>query len=120
MPRMPTIRDVVQALGNRDGVEAVIVLGKDGLPIDSRAQDGLDSESVAALVPSVIEGCNRLGAAGGRGDFGFGIVEYDRGLAVLTKLTDESLMAILVKRDINIGRLLFELRRHRSAIADLL
>jgi len=117
---MPTIRDVVQALGNRDGVEAVIVLGKDGLPIDSRVQDGLDSESVAALVPSVIEGCNRLGAAGGRGDFGFGIVEYDHGLAVLTKLTDDSLMAILVKRDINVGKLLFELRRHRSAIANLL
>ncbi len=105
---------------NRPGVDAVIVMGRDGLPIDSRAQDGIDSDNVAALVPSVIESCNRLGAVGARGDFGFGVVEYDKGLAVLSELTDDSLLAILVQRDTNIGRLLFELRRHRAAIADLL
>ena len=117
---MPTIRDVVQVLGNREGVEAVIVLGRDGLPIDSRTANGVDSESVAALVPSVVESCNRLGDAGGRGDFGFGVVEFDNGLAVIAELTPETLLTILIQRDINIGQLLFELQRHRAAIAHLL
>ncbi len=117
---MPTIRDVVQVLGNRDGVEAVIVLGRDGLAIDSRTTNGVDSESVAALVPSVVESCNRLGDAGGRGEFGFGVVEFDNGLAVIAELTADTLLTILVRPDINIGQLLFELQRHRSAIAHLL
>ena len=34
--------------------------------------------------------------------------------------TADSLLAILVKPDTNVGKLLYELRRHRIAIADLL
>ena len=49
---MPGIRDVVQALQRRPGVEAVVVVGRDGLPIDSSGQ-GVDADSVAALLPGV-------------------------------------------------------------------
>lgn len=117
---MPSIRDVVQALGNRAGIDAVIVLGHDGLMIDSRTGDGIDSESVAALVPSIVDSCNRLGAAGGRGGMGMAVVEFTAGLAIVAELTDESLLAILVSPGTNIGDLLYDLRRHRTAIARLL
>lgn len=117
---MPTIRDVVQALGGRDGVEGVIVLGRDGLTIDAHTVDGIDADGLAALVPSVVAACNRLGSAAGRGSFGTGVVEYDRGLALVTEVTPESLLAIFVRADTNIGGLLHELRRHREAIAELL
>ena len=50
---MATIRDVVEALARRGGVDAVVVVGRDGLPIDARAADGVDAENVAALLPSV-------------------------------------------------------------------
>jgi len=117
---MPTIRDVVQALGNRDGTDAVIVLGRDGLVIDSRVRNGLDSENLAALVPSVVESCNRLGDAGDKGEFGMGVVEYTDGLMIVADLTSESLLAILVQRNTNVGNLLYELKRHRASIAQLL
>jgi predicted regulator of Ras-like GTPase activity (Roadblock/LC7/MglB family) len=117
---MPSIHDVVQALGSRDGIDAVIVLGHDGLMIDSRTSNGFDSESLAALIPSIVDGCNRLGAAGDRGGFGMAVVEFQAGLAIVAELTDESLLAILVSPDTNIGDLLYELRRHRAAIARLL
>jgi predicted regulator of Ras-like GTPase activity (Roadblock/LC7/MglB family) len=117
---MPSIHDVVQAIGSRDGIDAVIVLGHDGLMIDSRTSDGFDSESVAALVPSIVESCNRLGAAGGRSRFGMAVIEFTTGLAIVAELTDESLLAIVVRPDTNVGDLLYELRRHRAAIARLL
>ena len=121
---MPTIRDVVKVLGNRAGVDAVIVLGRDGLPIDSRidgsAAARLDPDSVAALVPPIVESCCHLGEAGDRGSFRFGVVEFNEGMAVLSELTPDTLLAILVKPGINIGQLLFELRRHKAAIAQLL
>jgi predicted regulator of Ras-like GTPase activity (Roadblock/LC7/MglB family) len=117
---MASIRDVVKVLRNREGVDAVIVLGRDGLPIDSRTSDALDSENVAALVTPIVESCTRLGEASGRGDFGFGVVEFDHGLAVIGELTSDTLLAILVQPEVNIGQLLFELRRHRAAIAQLL
>ena len=51
---MPTIRDLVGAIRQREGVEAAIVLGRDGLLIDSQAVPNLDAEDVAAHVPSII------------------------------------------------------------------
>ena len=83
---MPTIRDVVQALGRRDGVDAVIVLGRDGLPIDAVTRDGLDTDGVAAMVPSVAAAFNRLGSAAGRGDFTSSVVEYGKGMMIVSVL----------------------------------
>src|SRR5256886_5551983 len=71
---MATIREVVEALSRRTGVDAVVVVGRDGLPIDSRTANGVDAESVAALLPSVINGMAQLGQAGGRGGLGAGVV----------------------------------------------
>ena len=107
---MATIREVVEALSRRTGVDAVVVVGRDGLPIDSRTANGVDAESVAALLPSVINGMAQLGQAGGRGDFGAGVLEFGAG----------ALLVVLVQPSTNVGALLYDLRRHRSAIASLL
>jgi len=117
---MPNIRDVVQALAGRDGVDAVIVLGRDGLTIDARAGNGLDPDGLAALVPSVIAACNRLGSAAERGQFGMGLVQFDGGTALLAELTGETLLAVFIRPGVNVGSLLYELQRHRAAIAELL
>lgn len=117
---MPTIRELVQAIARRAGVDAVVVVGRDGLPIDSVSGDGVDPESVAALLPSVIRGMSELGTAGGRGDFSTGVLEFGDGLAVIAVLHADAMLVVLVRPETNVGTLLFDLRRHRTAIAGLL
>jgi predicted regulator of Ras-like GTPase activity (Roadblock/LC7/MglB family) len=117
---MSTIRDVVRALGAREGIEAIILLGRDGLPIDSYIEDGFDTERLAALVPGLVSACDQLGEAADRGAFGTSLVEFDRGIALVTGLTDEALLAVLFAPGTNVGHHLYELRRHREAIAGLL
>jgi predicted regulator of Ras-like GTPase activity (Roadblock/LC7/MglB family) len=117
---MATIRDVVQALQQREGVDAVLVVGRDGLPIDARARDGVDTEGFAALLPSVLRGIADLGAAGGRGLFGAAIMEFGGGLAVVSVLSPDATLVVLVARGTNAGALLFDLQRHRAALAGLL
>src|SRR2546426_574328 len=95
---MATIRDVVEALARRGGVDAVVVVGRDGLPIDSRAANGVDAENVAALLPSVINGLAQLGEAGGRGPFGTGVLEFGSGLAVVSVLNADALLIVLCGR----------------------
>ena len=116
---MPGIRDVVQALQRRPGVEAVVVVGRDGLPIDSSG-NGVDFESVAALLPGVLRGAGELGAVGGRGAFARGVLEFAGGLAVVSELNDDAALIVLVRPATNVGALLFDIHRHRSAIAGLL
>ena len=117
---MATIRDVVEALSQRTGVDAVVVVGRDGLPIYSRAKNGVDAENVAALLPTVITGVAQLGQAGGRGEFGTGVLEFGGGLAVVSVLHADALLVVLVQPSTNVGALLYDLRRHRTAIAGLL
>jgi|ERR687887_1690596 predicted regulator of Ras-like GTPase activity (Roadblock/LC7/MglB family) len=117
---MATIRDVVEALSGRAGVDAVVVVGRDGLPIDSRAGNGVDPETVAAVLPAVINGMGQLGQAGQRGEFSTAVLEFGSGLAVVSVLNADALLVVLVRPATNVGALLYDLRRHRSAIAGLL
>jgi predicted regulator of Ras-like GTPase activity (Roadblock/LC7/MglB family) len=117
---MPTIRDVVRALSARSGVEAVVVLGRDGLPIDAQTSDSMDTEGVAALVPGMVTACEQLATAAQRGQFATSVVEFSSGMALVSNLTEEALLAIVFAPDTNIGDLLHELRQHRQAIAALL
>ena len=117
---MATIRTVVRTLGEHDGVETVVVLGHDGLTIDSFTKNGSDADGVAALVPSLIDACAKLGVAGTRGDFNAGVMEYGDGFVVVSVVTPDALIAIVVRPDTNVGGLLYELRQYRAAIADLL
>src|SRR6266576_3086113 len=103
---MATIRDVVEALSRSSGVDAVVVVGRDGLPIDSRVANGVDAESVAAMLPTALKHMAQFGDAGGRGEFTTAVLEFSRGLAVVAVLHADAL--------------LFDLRRHRTAIAGLL
>jgi predicted regulator of Ras-like GTPase activity (Roadblock/LC7/MglB family) len=117
---MATIRDVVEALSRSSGVDAVVVVGRDGLPIDSRVANGVDADSVAALLPTAIQHMTQLGDAGGRGVFNTAVLEFGAGLAVVAVLNADALLIILVQPATNVGGLLFDLRRHRTAIAGLL
>ena len=117
---MATIRDVVEALSRASGVDAVVVVGRDGLPIDSRVANGVDAESVAAMLPIALKYMAQFGDAGGRGDFTTAVLEFSRGLAVVAVLHANTLLVVLVQPATNVGALLFDLRRHRTAIAGLL
>jgi len=116
---MPTIRELVAAIRQRDGVEAAIVLGRDGLLIDGQAVTNLDAEGLAAYVPPIITAADEFGAASQRGSLVTGVFENPRGLVVVSVLSAEAILLVLVQPEANIGQLLFELRRNREQMAAL-
>ena len=116
---MPTIRDLVGAIRQREGVEAAIVLGRDGLLIDGQSVPNLDAEDVAAHIPSIINAADEFGAAAGRGALTTAILEHPSGIAIVSVLSADAVLLVLVQPAANIGQLLFELRRNRQHIAAL-
>jgi predicted regulator of Ras-like GTPase activity (Roadblock/LC7/MglB family) len=116
---LPTIRDLVAAVRQREGVEAAVVLGRDGLLIDSETVSAVDAESVAALVPSIVAAADEFGAHAGRGALTTGILEYANGVALVSALTNDAILLVLAQPSANLGRLLYELRRNRENIATL-
>jgi predicted regulator of Ras-like GTPase activity (Roadblock/LC7/MglB family) len=116
---MPTIRDLVSALRRREGVDAAIVLGRDGLLIDGNSAAPLDPEGLAAFVPPMALAAVEMGLASQRGDFGLMVLEYAGGNVVVTVLSTEVYLLVLLQPTANLAALLYELRRHRAQIAAL-
>lgn len=117
---MPGIRDVVQHLVQRDGVEAALVVSADGLTIDHASRSGADPEAIAAMLPALTQCAAQLGdvAAGGR--LTHAVFEFGNRQLVLSALGDEIHLVILTGPDVNIGSLLYDLRRHQPALAELI
>jgi uncharacterized protein len=116
---MPTIRDLVAAIRQRDGVDAAVVLGRDGLLIDSQTVANLAPEEVAAHVPAIIAAADEFGEAAQRGTLTTAVLEYPQGVAIVSVLSADAVLLVLVQATANLGQLLFELRRNRGHIASL-
>jgi len=116
---MPSIRDLVAAIRQREGVDAAIVLGRDGLLIDGQLTPGLEADDIAARIPAIIAPADELGAATKRGELLTAVLEHKNGLAIVSVLSPEAILLVLVTPRANIGQLLFELRRNREHIAAL-
>ena len=116
---MPSIRDLVNAIRRREGVDAAVVLGRDGLLIDSQSVPGLDAEDLAAHIPAIIGAADELGASLSRGSLVTAVLEYGDGLAIVSVLNADVILVVFVRPELNVGQLLFELRRNREHIAAL-
>ncbi len=117
---MAGLSEVVEALASRPGVEAVVLTSADGLPIQHAGPSVEDPEALAALAATFARQAARLLEAGGRGVLQTVVLEAERGLAILSLLGEGTWVLLLVAPGTNVGSLLFELRRHRPALAALL
>lgn len=116
---MPTIRDLVLAIAERDEVEAVVVMGRDGLLIEGRTSTELDSEHLAALLPAVVIAADSVGEAAARGPVVTAVLEFEHGMALVSSIASDAILLVVVHHGANVGSLLYELRRHRANIAAL-
>jgi predicted regulator of Ras-like GTPase activity (Roadblock/LC7/MglB family) len=116
---MPTIRELVRAIAQRDGVEAAVVLGRDGLLIEGETSGDLDREHLAALAPAMVVAAEAVGVAAGRGGLVTAVLEYEQGMTLVSALSNDAVLLVVVHPSANIGSLLFDLRRHRANMASI-
>jgi predicted regulator of Ras-like GTPase activity (Roadblock/LC7/MglB family) len=116
---MPTIREFTSALRRRQGVNAVLVSGLDGLLIDGASDDALDQHDLAARLPSFLNEAARLGEASRLGNCSTCIVEFADGYAILTALGSDAILSVLVSKSAELGSLLFDIRSQRSLLESL-
>jgi predicted regulator of Ras-like GTPase activity (Roadblock/LC7/MglB family) len=117
---MPSLTEVVRELSARDGVEAVLVLSADGLPIEHASRGPFDQESLAALSATLVQYATRLGLSAGRGALRNAVIEYERGLLIVAQFGAGDCLGILAAPEADVGQLLYDLRQHRPALAALL
>ena len=117
---MASLSDVVRALADREGVEAVLLASADGLAIDHAASTAFEAETAAALSATLAQHAARLGAGIKCGELATLVLEYESGAMILGRLAPGEWLAILARTDADIGPLLHDLREHGPALAALL
>lgn len=117
---MSSLSDVVRALADRPGVEAVVVASMDGLPIAHEGRAGSDPDAMAALAATAIRHASQLADGASLGQVQTIALEGEHGTLLVTPASPGSWLLVLVEPDANFGRVLFDLRRHRTALATLL
>ena len=117
---MASLTEVVRELAGRAGVEGVLVLSGDGLPIEHASRASFDPESLAALTATLVQYAERLGTGSGRGAFKTAVVELERGLLIVSQIGSGDCLAVLAAADADVGSLLYDLRQQRPALAALL
>ena len=116
---MSELDDALERLRGHHGVEHVLVLGSDGLLIQHTGGGALDPETVSAMVPGLAQAASALGGAAGSGAAATVVARLERGVAVVQPLSDDVLLAVLVRPDTGFAPLLHDLAESRAALAAL-
>lgn len=117
---MPTLRELTETIQQRPGVAAVVLLGADGLVIETHADaSSTSAEALAARVPGVVMAARKLATAAAAGDFRLAVLEFEDGYGVVLGLSREAMLFVNTSRQVELGDLLFDLRSHRGAMAAL-
>lgn len=117
---MPSIRDLTVAIRQRPGIETVVVLGRDGLLIDAQSNIPVNPEDLAARIPGLVASADEIGHTTGRGEMRLALVEHENGYAIISSVGDDALLCVLTDSTADLGMLLYDVRRHRQAIASIL
>lgn len=120
LPPMSELDNVLSGLREHEGVEQLILLGRDGLVVRQLgAVEGTD-ESVAARIPGLVSACEALGKASDQGRMLTTVLEFEEGTAIVLHLSGDLLLAVLLQPDVGFAKLLRELRGQRSRFVELL
>jgi predicted regulator of Ras-like GTPase activity (Roadblock/LC7/MglB family) len=114
------LHSLVDGLAARPEVTGVAVISWEGLVIDQALGPDTDSEAMAALATTLVRHANELGLAAAQGPLSTAVLEFGAGPVVVAGLADGASLILLARTDVDLGELLYLIRRHRGAIADLL
>ena len=113
---MNVFQDTLRRIAERvEGTRAVSLVGLDGIPIDTygpRTGEGVSVESVAAELGSFVKSSSPSEA----GDVQQLCLVTEGGKAILSRVTEEYYLLLLLSREGNFGRGRFELRKAALAL----
>jgi len=108
---MNVFQDILRRIAERvEGTRAVSLVGVDGIPIDSYGKLD-DVESLAAELGAFVKNAQSPHSASQTGTVQQLAVVTDRIVAILSRVTEEYYLLLLLSREGNFGRGRFELRR---------
>lgn len=115
---MNVFQDTLRRIAQRvEGTQAVSLVGLDGIPIDSfGSADGLSIESVAAELGAFVKSVEGPHTSLEAQEVQQLTIVTDRSCAILSRVTEEYYLLLLLSKEGNLGRGRFELQKAAIAL----
>ena len=108
------------------GVSAALVVGQDGLVLQSATAPGadeVDADILGAVASSGLVPAQEIGGETGRGRLLQGIYEYEKGVVVIEPIGQTAILVVVTSAAANLGLLRLQARKVHAdlekALADL-
>ncbi len=99
-----------------DGVFAAVVVGRDGIVIESAVSGKVDIDALGAMASTGMGTAEAMGNELGKGNLNQMMVELEKGPILLSPLARDELIAIVSDNSGNIGRIRYELKKNKERI----
>ncbi|HSO26328.1 MAG TPA: roadblock/LC7 domain-containing protein [Methanobacteriaceae archaeon] len=113
------IARILKDLGRINGVNGSLVVGKDGLIIETEVPSDIDAELVAAMSSAVFGTAERSAEEMKHEPLEQVMIEGSRGKTLMID-ADEGILVLITDIDINLGLIRIEMRRSAERVKDLL
>ncbi len=110
---------ILKDLGRINGVSGSLVVGKDGLIIESEVPSDIDSELVAAMSSAVFGTAERSAEEMKHEPLEQVMIEGSRGKTLMID-AGEGILVVITDIEINLGLIRIEMRRSSERVKDLL
>ncbi len=114
---MSKLKKHLEELAKVDGINSVIVVGRDGFVIDGVAHGAeMDAEAVGAVVSTGIGSSEVMGRELKVGDMTQAMFEYDGGIIMTSFLGAEAILAVVADLKANLGMVRYQVKKQLPEI----
>lgn len=99
-----------------DGVNAAVVVGRDGFVIESAVSGKMDIDALGAMASTGMGTSEAMGKELGKGDLHQMLVELDHGPIIMSPLSADELIAVVASNEANVGRVRYELKKNKERL----
>ncbi len=110
------LKQILSEFLKLDGISAVVVVGRDGFVIESAVSGKVNIEALGAMASTGVVTSQAMGHELGKGMLIQNLTELEDGSILLSPLSADELIAIVVDNNANIGKARYELKKNKERI----
>ncbi len=111
-----TLKEILQEFLVEEGVNAVVIAGRDGFVIESVVTGKLNVDALGAMISAGLGSAEAMGKELDRGEMIQTLLETEGGPIILSPLSPDEMIAIVGDSSANSGRIRYVLKKSRDRI----
>ncbi|NOQ22983.1 MAG: dynein regulation protein LC7 [Candidatus Aegiribacteria sp.] len=117
---MEKLHKILEGLLEVSGIDVAVCVGRDGFVIDAASTGKADTEAIGAMVSTGMGSAESVGRELGLKEMDQAMMEYKKGIVMMTALGSDALLVVVAAKDANLGGIRLQVRRSAPKLVEAL